>query len=809
MTQDPFSPQYGESPQPGQPQPTNGHAQYDDSPFGNPQYVQPAYPQYPQYPQYPVQPPRAPRRGLMVAALVVVPLVLAAAVIGGVYAFTGAKGDGPGGPVAGQLRKTFPTKPSVGWRLNAGEVLPGGVFVRPDVTSQRYHGSGFTDLGDVLITTARSSDFNGPSELVAIDSGTGRVRWSAGGVGETPVCATATINGQLPCMGDDEVLFVNMADGRISSRTPLPGVDDIEVHDGAVYTDSFTKGDGGNVVTRGSAQNLTAAWRADVPWSSNDAECPGSGDTSYFGVNDEAVLSGSDIGVRLLKTDDGRRLVDHDLQSVKFHSGLGFTGRVCRSTSDFDRVVTEVFDVDGKPLRTHDLDLPAADQMLVTPSANKFYVIGLTAFDFASGRELWTAIEPAITQVNTIVGNVALGSGGYSDAPLAGFDVETGEHLWTTSIGGRPEMSDGASVMMATADSLTSVNLTTGVQEWTLPLDDTNGFMSRAGDGFASAASDSIIYYGPTGGASVAPGRIDPGTTTSASGGGLITKCGKTPEMKPVEYRAENGELVVKMELKASCPGGDIVSTNALRVTIRDNQSLIASGVFDFSKDPVTLGRDGAATTMDLRFGKGTIWRHPNTLGGGTGSGSGGGGPTTTATASGNELVDCDDEGSSAGPTSAKDQTSGSTDAGTLDTSGGGVACSDGEALDALRVQVDTDRPYVQSGLADHWVAQLSAKQPGLVAPDVDGRVLTWTPCEILRQHLEMRLQYPEVRLVWSDEWQTFDLRGWWVTIAGVTFGDPNSANGWCDQRAIPVDECFAKVVSNGHDSRGTTKYRR
>ena len=128
-------------------------------------------------------------------------------------------------------------------------------------------------------------------------------------------------------------------------------------------------------------------------------------------------------------------------------------------------------------------------------------------------------------------------------------------------------------------------------------------------------------------------------------------------------------------------------------------------------------------------------------------------------------------------------------------------------ALGALRAQADADRTSVQSDLADRWVPQLSSKRVGLVAPDVDGRIVTWSATENLNQHLRMRLQYPEVRLVWSDEWRTFDLRGWWVTIAGATFHDASAANGWCDSRGIAVDECFAKLVSNSRDSSGTTQY--
>ncbi|MFC6012912.1 hypothetical protein [Nocardia lasii] len=129
-------------------------------------------------------------------------------------------------------------------------------------------------------------------------------------------------------------------------------------------------------------------------------------------------------------------------------------------------------------------------------------------------------------------------------------------------------------------------------------------------------------------------------------------------------------------------------------------------------------------------------------------------------------------------------------------------------ALNSLRGQADADQPYVSANLAERWVPQLSAKQNGLVAADVDGRMVNWTNSEILAQNQRLRQQYPGARLVSSDDWSTFDLQGWWITLAGATFTDPDSANAWCDAQAIPADECFAKLVSNSRGSAGSTKYR-
>lgn len=134
-------------------------------------------------------------------------------------------------------------------------------------------------------------------------------------------------------------------------------------------------------------------------------------------------------------------------------------------------------------------------------------------------------------------------------------------------------------------------------------------------------------------------------------------------------------------------------------------------------------------------------------------------------------------------------------------------------AIDALRAQADADRPLVQSQYLDRWLAQISAKQirnPPMTATDVDDRtVVAWTPEQILRQHLDLRARYPEVRLLFSDEWRTIDLKGWWITVAQPNVLDADGANAWCDSKAIAPNQCFAKLVSNSRGSDGTTRYRR
>jgi hypothetical protein len=606
------------------------------------------------------------------------------------------------------------------------------------------------------------------------------------------------------------VFFVQVSDGSVDHKLQVSErVRAVEVADSAVYTMGYDPESDARRITRGTVDDLTDDWEHTYELDDSANHCPGSGDALYDGVEGNIVYSGNDAGVIIADSSDGQPLLPTQVNTLYATPGQGFTAHDCSSTN-FDTVDTMIFNGDGEVLRTVTDEDSAANPLLVRADSGTPYIIGRSAYDFASGNELWNA--GAGPRLHTIIGDTVL-AGGASGGPLTGYDIASGEKLWTAnSKFSDVDLSDGRRVMSITENGLVAIDLATGEQVWSLAEVGMPGSVAIAGTGFAHITNDFLSFYSPTGGPSAAPGRAgDAGSGGGDESGGLITKCGRTPEMRPIRYRADNGDLVVKMEVKARCPGGDIVSTDRLRVTIRDDRGLICTGLFDFSRDPLELGGEGSQpASIEFRFASGTYSRHPNTLGDRSGTPSGGGsGAVTEADASGAEVVDCEDEGAGGGQASAA--TFGTSPNSVRSAEVGGVPnCgSETDTLAALRAQVDADRPFVQADLVDRWVAQLSSKQPGLVAPDVDGRVVTWTPCEILQQHLRMRGQYPEVRLVWSDEWRTFDLAGWWVTIAGVTFPNPDAANGWCDARSIPVDECFAKVVSNAHDSRDSTKYRR
>ena len=113
----------------------------------------------------------------------------------------------------------------------------------------------------------------------------------------------------------------------------------------------------------------------------------------------------------------------------------------------------------------------------------------------------------------------------------------------------------------------------------------------------------------------------------------------------------------------------------------------------------------------------------------------------------------------------------------------------------------DADRSTVCAELADRWIPQISSKRVGLVA---DGK--TWNNQMILEQHQRMRNIYPNVKLLWSGDWSTYDGRNFWITVVGLWSYNPDDILGWCTRMGFDRDNCIAKVVSTWKPVAGTTR---
>ncbi|MDT5069664.1 MAG: hypothetical protein QOK02_5819 [Mycobacterium sp.] len=122
-------------------------------------------------------------------------------------------------------------------------------------------------------------------------------------------------------------------------------------------------------------------------------------------------------------------------------------------------------------------------------------------------------------------------------------------------------------------------------------------------------------------------------------------------------------------------------------------------------------------------------------------------------------------------------------------------------SLNRLQQIANNDRSDVVSGLADMWIPQISSKRVGLRAEGTE-----WDNVQILNEHLRLRQIYPNVKLLWSGDWSTYDGRNFWVTVVGLHADNPDDVLEWCTREGFDRDHCIAKVVSRWRPIAGSTK---
>ena len=77
-----------------------------------------------------------------------------------------------------------------------------------------------------------------------------------------------------------------------------------------------------------------------------------------------------------------------------------------------------------------------------------------------------------------------------------------------------------------------------------------------------------------------------------------------------------------------------------------------------------------------------------------------------------------------------------------------------------------------------------------------------------LQEHLDLRQQYPDVRLLRSGGWSTFSAPNFWVTVVGVTYADSAGPLAWCRGQGFDREHCLAKIISTAHPGEGSTAYK-
>lgn len=684
------------------------------------------------------------------------------------------------------LHRSFPTVPSAAFAITPSQ-LGGQAFTRPNYSIGGEESTGFLQSSRYLITRVDEA-------LVAIDPRDGRVAWRQNqfpGIN----CSDVFDDDTIGCTtSDGRLLLLSSATGAVTAT--LPGDYQRVKKFGGKY--AYAKDDGTTAtVSLGTRTNPTAYWTHTEP-------IPG-GTRTHLDVSKKIVaftdgsatggwsLVYNESGQRVSQTTDSGTLIgDDEFTNTPGDSSLVFdsTGRMRYMTSSSPTQPT-----------------------LYTPAPGISVAFTRdSAIDPSDGRVLWarpsTPSSSFETSARAVVGTVAVFSSA-DDGTTVGVDIPTGRVLWRSqfSVFTSDLTTDGRRLIAVSGEDgheMYAVDVATGQRAWSVTMPDVGDYpkLVAVGDDLVVLGSQAVVGFHPTGGVA----ELYRGDAAQTRTPGSVTPCATPPTVTPENFAVDNQSLVVRLRFTAGCGSGDVLSNSGYQVTVRDQSSLIASSTFDLSINPVPVPADGG-TVREFAFPAGTYYRLPSSLSGGSGS--------STSVNAGGETVQCTSAGIdrvAVGQPYSSTATSDMTPlVGAVQAAQQGIDTT-ANAIDALRAQADADRPLVQSQYLDRWLAQISAKQvrtPPMMATDVDDRTMVaWTPEQILRQHLDLRARYPEVRLLYSDEWQTFDLRGWWITVAQPNVLDASGANAWCDSKAIAPNQCFAKLVSNSRGSAGTTAYR-
>ncbi|WP_026356955.1 PQQ-binding-like beta-propeller repeat protein [Mycobacterium sp. 141] len=706
------------------------------------------------------------------------------------------------------LPGTYPTQPQPAWTVRAASLVAGDEpAIATPVYGVAYYGSpGAIVIGDHVLFHAVAKESNGTGALlISLDLADGSVEWSVP-AGLNDGCSRTPLGDTLPCTvsGNDQsrIQFIDLKSGGVVSTAALPFNVGMLAADGDdLYTAGYKNPDG-LTVARGTRDDPTGDWTTTV--AENACSGYGGGDGLDIHLRDGLVWGYQGGGANfVLKTDDGSSAIGDEVTNASVVEGPAIVALKCRRNVNMSDWTTGVYDGDGRSLFTVDAAVSRPSLSVARGGRPPLLTNEGDGLDPNTGEKLWHVAEPGYGPA--VVGNVLIAA----DDGLSAYDMRSGATLWRSSAASSADtaVTDGANLLIPEDDAgVTALSVADGSRQWsgTVGVGRDRPVLYATERGLLVVTSQGVSLLPPTGPEVPVPDIRGP-QADGDDGTKLVTKCGRPPEFVPQAIRADSGALVITVKIVAHCPGGDVLSASRTRIAVTSNGQNVASAVFDLSAKPITIApaAGGSAhdpnVTHDFLFPVGTFWRLPVSTREAPGDGASSRGAVDLDAST--LLIDCEQDGSVAGTTAAAVRSgSGSSTA----TGPGRPASGDDESAsyDALRAIANSDRPFVVGQLADRWVPQLSSKRPGLVA---DG--IIWQNAETLREHLDLRLKYPEVRLLWTGDWSTFSAPDFWVTIAGVTFPDAGGALGWCTGHGLDRDHCYAKLVSTTHPIDGSTAF--
>jgi hypothetical protein len=778
-------------------------------------YAQPVLPARPVAPPSVTGPARRPRAGLVV----VLALAFVALAGGGATAaFVMLSGDAPaavddtstdaGAAAPGRVDDVTPvpdapvadevaaidsgasvlSAPGNEWTFDVDDVLPGGELGATVLVEGAYPAP--LVLDDVVVGLAESyADGSERRVMFGVDSSSGDLLWTDDEGTLTSGCVAVQAATRILCPADRDVALVDPYTGSVLARADLTA-------------DWFAAADAGATtyvvgarISDGESQTSVAVAaldaELDVIWERPlDLSIVGLGGGLFDITVTAGVLTIGWLNATwfvdarsgdLISADDGSTgwgydtylvddeggttyVVDLDGNAILTVDGTAWGLFAAQAPDGLAGIDDGVWDLGTGTAVWRRPDL--GDQPWWSWSAEGRFVV-------ASDDDGWTSVLDPRT--GATVGELALGD------PVVGFSGDAALAV---------DESGGLSVRDLATGTLTwSRDLTDVVEPDEFPVWETTLDVGRHAVVFAGPRGiHGFTDFGP------APGAAPVG----GEGTSYLTACGSLPELTPVASQVANGGVRVTFEVVATCSGGHWWSDSAVGLRLASAAgSPFAAGVVDLSTRPRWIpDADDGGTTLDVVF----PFRHTFATAE----------EIADAVASDTILVDCEEEPvSEPGSVPSHPSYGASPDepvpADAAPGSEPGSADDDAQqdALAALQRIAAEDEGSVTTDLENRWVPQLSSKLQGTAD---DGIVYDYT--DILAEHLRLRARYEDVRLVFSSDWGSFLVDGYWVTVVGDTSLDPEPANAWCDARAFAPGKCYAKRIVRDGVPEGNTRNR-
>lgn len=244
--------------------------------------------------------------------------------------------------------------------------------------------------------------------------------------------------------------------------------------------------------------------------------------------------------------------------------------------------------------------------------------------------------------------------------------------------------------------------------------------------------------------------------------------CTAAPDAELSSVDHSDANLVAQLQLTSNCAStkdGDTAEfkESDVKVSIKDDDgNVIASAVFDFSKQPVKF--NGETANVALEFTTRQYWRPYDQI-----------------------------ETGSAEVILQKTGQSGTGEAGSAD--GDALAGSDIDSEDAERYaqlalswQLKHDESAA-SRFYTTYTTQLSSKKNDMKA---DGK--TWHYVDIYEQFLQQRIKHKNAILIWSGDYPTYTKAdastAYYVILSGDTVDSVKAGDAWCKSNGYGAADC-------------------